>query len=178
MRETWVQTLGWEYPLEKRTATHFSILAWRIPWTIRSMAMQTVRHDWASFTFTLGSAGGSDGKEFACSVGNLGAGRSPGEGNGNPLQHPCLEKFHGGGAWQAIVHGVAKSQTRLSNFIFFLTIARTWKELKYTLTHEWMNIWCVCVHTHNGILISHKRQRNWVICREMNEARDCLKEWS
>ena len=32
MRETWVQSLGWEDPLEKGTATHFSILAWRIPW--------------------------------------------------------------------------------------------------------------------------------------------------
>ena len=32
--ETWVQSLGWENPLEKGTATHFSILAWRIPWTV------------------------------------------------------------------------------------------------------------------------------------------------
>ena len=34
MRETWVQSLGWEDPLEKGRATHFSILAWRIPWTV------------------------------------------------------------------------------------------------------------------------------------------------
>ena len=34
MRETWVQSLGWEDPLEKGRATHSSILAWRIPWTI------------------------------------------------------------------------------------------------------------------------------------------------
>ena len=34
MRETWVQSLGWEDPLEKGTATHSSILAWRIPWTV------------------------------------------------------------------------------------------------------------------------------------------------
>ena len=34
MRETWVQSLGWEDPLEKGKATHFSILAWRIPWTV------------------------------------------------------------------------------------------------------------------------------------------------
>ena len=34
MQETWVQSLGWEDPLEKKKATHFSILAWRIPWTI------------------------------------------------------------------------------------------------------------------------------------------------
>ena len=34
MRETWVQSLGWEDPLEKGTATHSSLLAWRIPWTV------------------------------------------------------------------------------------------------------------------------------------------------
>ena len=34
MRETWVQSLGWEDPLEKGKATHCSILAWRIPWTV------------------------------------------------------------------------------------------------------------------------------------------------
>ena len=36
MQETWVQSLGWELPLEKGKATHSSILAWRIPWTVRS----------------------------------------------------------------------------------------------------------------------------------------------
>ena len=35
--ETWVQSLGWEDTLEKRTATHYSIFAWRIPWTVLSM---------------------------------------------------------------------------------------------------------------------------------------------
>ena len=43
-----------------------------------------------------------------------GSGRSSGEGNGNPLQYSCLENSMNRGAWQAIVHGVAKSQTRLS----------------------------------------------------------------
>ena len=38
-------TLGWEDPLEKRKATHSSILAWRIPWTIQSMGSQRVGHD-------------------------------------------------------------------------------------------------------------------------------------
>ena len=45
-------------------------------------------------------------------------GRSPREGNGNPLQCSCLENPMDGGAWQATVHGVAKSRTWLSNFIF------------------------------------------------------------
>ena len=61
----------------------------------------------------------SVGKEFACSVGDLGSisgsGRSPGEGNGNPLQYACLETLLHGGAWWATVHGVAKSQTQLSD---------------------------------------------------------------
>ena len=41
-----------------------------------------------------------------------------GEGNGNPLQDPCLENPIGGGAWWAAVHGVVKSRTQLSNFPF------------------------------------------------------------
>ena len=45
-----------------------------------------------------------------------GLGRSTGEGNGNPLQYSCLENPMDRGAWQAIVHGVAKSLTRLSDF--------------------------------------------------------------
>ena len=50
MRETWVRSLGWEDPLEKGKATHSSILAWRIPWTIQSMGSQRVGHDWATST--------------------------------------------------------------------------------------------------------------------------------
>ena len=50
MRETWIQSLGWEDPLEKGKATHSSILAWRIPWTVLSMGSQRVEHDWATFT--------------------------------------------------------------------------------------------------------------------------------
>ena len=65
--------------------------------------------------------GGSDSKESACSAGDAGlipgSGRSPGEGNGNPLQYSCLENPMDGGAWWATVHGVAKCQTQLSNFM-------------------------------------------------------------
>ena len=43
-----------------------------------------------------------------------GLGRSPGVGNGNPLQYSCLENFMGRGAWWASFHGITKSQTRLS----------------------------------------------------------------
>ena len=50
MRETWVQSLGQEDPLEKEMATHSSVLAWRIPWTeepsrLQSMGLQRVGHD-------------------------------------------------------------------------------------------------------------------------------------
>ena len=59
-------------------------------------------------------------KVSACNAGDLGSipgsGRSPGEGNGNPLQYSCLENPMDGGAWWATVHGVAKSWTRLSDF--------------------------------------------------------------
>ena len=49
MQETWVQSLGWEDPLEKEMATHSSILAWRIPWTeeptrLQSIGTQRVRY--------------------------------------------------------------------------------------------------------------------------------------
>ena len=67
----------------------------------------------------MGFAGGSDGKESDCNAGDLGLipglGRSPGGGNDNLLQYSCLENPMVRGAWQATVHGVTKSQTRLSN---------------------------------------------------------------
>ena len=67
-----------------------------------------------------GFLGGSDSKASACDAedpGSIpGSGRSPGEGNGNPLQYSCLENPMDEGAWWATVHGVAKSQTRLSDF--------------------------------------------------------------
>ena len=58
MQETWVWSLGWEDPLEKGMASHFSILAWRIPWTeepggLQFMGSQRVRHNWATNMSTL-----------------------------------------------------------------------------------------------------------------------------
>ena len=62
----------------------------------------------------LGFPGGSHGKESACNAGDLGSipesGKSPGEGDGYPLQYSCLENPMDGGSWQAIVHGVTKNQ--------------------------------------------------------------------
>ena len=63
----------------------------------------------------------SDGKESACNLGVLGLipglRKSPGEGNGYPLQYSGLENFMDRGAWQATVHVVAKIRTQLRNFI-------------------------------------------------------------
>ena len=99
MRETWVQSLGWEDLLEKGKATHSSNICF---------------------------PGGSDGKVSACNVGDLGSipgsGRSSGKGNGNPLQYPCLENPMDGGAWYAIVNEVTKSQTRLGTFTLLFLI--------------------------------------------------------
>ena len=77
MQDTWVWSLGWEDPLEEGMATHSNILAWRIPWTIQSMGLQRVRHNWATFTFT-------------CNIG---------KGNGNPLRYSCLGNPMDRGAW-------------------------------------------------------------------------------
>ena len=52
-------------------------------------------------------------------VQSLGQARSPGEGNGNPLQYSCLQNPIDGGAWKATDHGVTNSWTRLSDFTFF-----------------------------------------------------------
>ena len=68
---------------------------------------------------TLSFPGGSDSKESTCNArdpGSIpGSGRSPGEGNGDPLQYSCLENPMDRGAWQATVLGITKSQTRLSD---------------------------------------------------------------
>ena len=58
MQENWVQSLGWEDPLEKKMATHSSVLAWRIPWTegpggLQSIGLQRVRYDRVTHTFTF-----------------------------------------------------------------------------------------------------------------------------
>ena len=67
----------------------------------------------------MGSPGGSNGKESAHSAADPGwiteLVRSPGEGNGKPLQYSYLENPIDGGVWWATVHGVTKSWTRLSD---------------------------------------------------------------
>ena len=71
------------------------------------------------FDMAIGFPGGSDGKASACNAGDLGSipgsGRSPGKGNGCPVQYSCLENSMDRGACGATVHGATKTQTRVSN---------------------------------------------------------------
>ena len=72
------------------------------------------------FEVYWGFPGGSEVKTSVYNAGDLGSipgsGRSPGEGNGNPLQYSCPENHMDRGAWWATVHGVSKSWTQMSDF--------------------------------------------------------------
>ena len=77
-------------------------------------------------------------KESTCNARDIrdagsipGSGRSPGEGNGDPLQYSCLENSMGGGAWWATVHGVAKSQTQLNTGWIYLNFFLLWRILNF-----------------------------------------------
>ena len=78
----------------------------------------------------------SDGKEAACSAGGPasipGSGRSPGEGNGSPLQFSCLQNPMDRGGWQATVHGVTKGRKLLRDFTSFTTYRHALKKNKQT----------------------------------------------
>ena len=77
----------------------------------------------------MGFPGGPEVKASAWNAGDPSSipasGRSPGEGNGNPLQYSCLENPMEGGAWWATIHGVAESRTQLSNFTFTFKMYHT-----------------------------------------------------
>ena len=81
-------------------------------------------------------------KASAYNAGDLGSipelGRSPGEGNGNPLQYSCLENSMDRGGWWATVHGVAKSPTRLGDFTLTFHFHALEKEMA---THSSVLAW-------------------------------------
>ena len=93
------------------------------PWLAEYAWSSPLSEPWIPAIFTahllygrLFFPGGSDGKESAHNAGSVpGSGRSPGIGNGNPLQYACLENYVDRGTWQAKVYGVAKSRTWLSH---------------------------------------------------------------
>ena len=123
----------------------------------------------------LGFPGDSDGKESACNTGVPssipGSGRSPGEGNGNPLQYSCLENSLGRGAWLATVHEVAKSQTWLRDRHFHYFFSPT--NLELLAPHAWMELmyqtayfypWChlIFIQTDEmSIILEFYRHWNW-----------------
>ena len=76
--------------------------------------------------FSSSFPGGSEVKASACSAGDLGSipgsGRSPGEGNGNPLQNSCLENPMDGGAWWAIPHRLKRVGYDLSTSLLLLLL--------------------------------------------------------
>ena len=130
-RKHWVQSLGQEGPLENELATHSSILAWKISWTEEpgrlqfkgSQRVRTWLSYWAhtsihTYTFVWGFPGGLVVKNPPVDEGDadwiLGSGRSPGGGNGYPLQYSCLGNPMDRGAWWATVYGVSKSWMGLS----------------------------------------------------------------
>ena len=88
----------------------------------KASVLQCLAFFMVQLSHPLGFPGGSEVKASASSLGDMGSipgsGRSPGEGNGNPLQYSCLKNPMDRGAWGATVHGVAKSQARLNDFTF------------------------------------------------------------
>ena len=150
MQEMQVWSMGREDTVEKEMATHSNMFVQEIPETeesgeLQSTWSQRVRHDlwtkqqilrslsslWFNYVQLLkqyfwGFPGGSEVKVSACNARNLGSipgsGRSPGEGNGNPLQYSCLENPVDRGAWWATDHGVAKSWARLRDLTLTLVM--------------------------------------------------------
>ena len=110
---------------------------------------------WRGLCCCKGFPGDSDGKASACNAEDLGSipglGRSPGEGNGTPLQYSCLENPMDRGAWWAAVHGVARSRTRLSHFTFTFRFHALEKEMA---THSSVLAWRVPGTAEPGGLLS------------------------
>ena len=99
------------HALKKEMATPSSVLDWRIP-GMGSLVGCRLWGRTESDTTEATQQYSSVGRESACNAGDTGSipgsGRSPAEGNGNPLQYSCLENPMDRGAWQATIHGVAR----------------------------------------------------------------------
>ena len=128
--------------LEKEMATHSGTLAWKIPWMeehgrLQSMGSLRVGHNWVTSVTSQrykGFPGGTSGKQPACQCRrhkrpgfDPWLWRSPGEGNGNPLQYACQENPMDKGAWWAAVHWVAKSWTLWRD----LALAQIYKDSRW-----------------------------------------------
>ena len=120
-----------------------------------------IANSYGAFYSVLIFPGDSDGKESAQSAEDLGSiyglGRSPRKGNGNPLQHSCLENPMDGGAWQATVRGVAKSRTRLSDFTFFFFLSSVkWDDNHNLYPRDALRKTSECLLSHLEVSTSRK----------------------
>ena len=106
---------SWKISLEEGMATHSSILVWTIPWTEEPGRL--LGHKVSDMTKATQHA--REQTDSSLHAGNLslipGLGRSPGEGKSYPFQYSGLGNSMDREAWLATVHGVAKSQTQLSD---------------------------------------------------------------
>ena len=97
--------------------------------------------------FPQGFPSSSDGKESACNAGDTGSipglGRSPGEGNGNPLQYSCPKNPMERGAWWATVCGVSKSGTRLNSTFTFRSYRQFFASWPPQTVHN-LNVFLSC----------------------------------
>ena len=125
IRETWVQSLGWEDPLEEGMATHSIILAWWIPWAeepgrLQFMGSQSHMTEWLNTALHRTSPMGQRVKiplycrrHRRCGF-NSWVGKIPWRRAWQPTLYCCLKNPVDRGAWQSIVQRVTKSQTKLS----------------------------------------------------------------
>ena len=115
----------------------------------------------------MGFSGGSDGKESAYDMGDLGSvpelGRSPGEGNSYPLWYSGLENSIDRGAWQATVHGVTKSRAQLSDFQFHFHSVVVRKDAWWDFNFlEFTKVWYVAQYMIcPGKCSMYTQLRNW-----------------
>ena len=112
---------------------------------------------WENVSLWVGVPGGSDGKASACNVGDPGlipgSGRSPGEGNGNPLQCSCLENSMDGGPWQATYSPWICKELDMTEWLHFLSF----------LVGIWViNLWLSITREHPAVRLMEV-SRNWVL---------------
>ena len=104
------------------------------------MGEALLEQKWVHIQGQVDFPGGSEGKQFICNVEDPvpGSGRSPGEGNGYPLQSSCLENPMDRGTWGATVHGVTKSQIQLSTHTHSQPALESGAQMQYLL-YLWKN---------------------------------------